>query len=60
MNEERYEEKRAALVREFWFLRSKHCRLSAKARVRKIAEIDLVNKGIPKEDTLRKFNYDKW
>lgn len=59
MIEERYKEKRAALVREFWFLKSKHCRLSAKARVRKIAELDLENKDIPIEKTLERFNYDK-
>ena len=57
MSEENYTSTRAGLVREFWFLKSKRLYMSAKARVRKIAELDLEYKGIPREETLKKFNY---
>ena len=59
MNEEAYTERRAQLVKEFWFLKSKRLYMSAKARVRKIAELDLEYKGVPKEETLKKFKYDQ-
>lgn len=57
MSEKQYKEYRAKLINEFWFLRSRHCPLSAKARVRKIAELDHEQKGVPKEITFDKFNY---
>lgn len=51
-------EQRAKLVREFWFLKSKRLYLSAKARVRKIAQMDFENLGIPIKETLNKFHYE--
>ena len=59
MTEENYKEHRAKLVREFWFLKSKRLYLSAKARVRKIADLDFEYKGIDREITMQKFSYDK-
>lgn len=59
MSEDYFREQRTKLVREFWFLKSKRCYLAAKARVRKIADLDFEFKGIPKEETLRKFSYDQ-
>ena len=59
MNEDYYREQRAELVKQFWFLKSKRLYMSAKARVRKIAELDLEFKGTPKEETYSRFNYDK-
>lgn len=50
---------RANLVREFWFLKSKRLYMSAKARVRKIADLDLEYSGTPREETYQKFNYSK-
>jgi hypothetical protein len=59
MTEEMYTNYRASLVREFWFLKSKRLYLSARARVRKIADLDFEYSGTPKVQTLQKFNYDK-
>lgn len=59
LSEERYTETRAELVRDFWFLKSKRCKLAAKARIRKIADLDFEQLGIPRETTLNKFNYEK-
>ena len=58
MTEQQYTARRAELTREFWFLKSKRLHLSAKARVRKIADLDFEQKGTPREETLRKFNYN--
>ena len=55
---EYYKEQRAKLVREFWFLKSKRLYLSARARVRKIAEMDFEMMGIPVKETLDKFKYE--
>lgn len=59
MNEEYYREQRAELVKQFWFLKSKRLYLAAKARVRKIAELDFEHLGIDKNVTLQKFKYDQ-
>lgn len=59
MTEEQFTEIRAKLVSEFWFLKSKRLYLSAKARIRKIADLDYVHRGVPREDTFQKFNYSK-
>jgi hypothetical protein len=59
MTKELYTEMRANLVREFWFLKSKRLYMSAKARVRKIADLDLEYSGTPREYTYQKFNYSK-
>lgn len=57
MTEEKYQSYRHQLTVESLELRKRRCYLSAKARIRKIAELDLEHKGIPKEETLQKFNY---
>lgn len=59
MNEETYFERRTQLVKEFWFNKSKRCYLVCKARIRAIAKLDLEYKGVPKEETLKKFKYDQ-
>lgn len=59
MTEEKYNEQRTKLVNEFWFLKSKKLYLSAKARIRKIADLDFEQKGINRDVTYQKFNYDK-
>ena len=58
MTQEQYTQKRYQLVREFWFLKSKRLYLSARARVRKIADLDFQYDGIPREVTLKKFHYN--
>jgi hypothetical protein len=55
---EYFREQRAKLVREFWFLKSKRLYMSAKARVRKIAELDYEQMNIPIQETLDKFHYN--
>ena len=55
---EYFREQRAKLVREFWFLKSKRLYMSAKARIRKIADLDFESRGIPKEVTMEKFHYN--
>ena len=59
MTEEQYTAQRAKLVSEFWYLKSKRLFLSAKARIRKIADLDFEQKGIDREITKQKFNYNK-
>lgn len=59
ITEEYYTETRAKLVDEYWFLRSRHCKLSAMARVRKIADLDFEFSGIQREETLKKFHYNE-
>ena len=59
MNSENYKEIRAQLVKEFWFLKSKRLYLSARARVRKIADLDYEQCGIDRAITKEKFNYSK-
>lgn len=53
----RYEEIRAQLVTELEFNLSIHCKLNARARIRKIADLDYEVKGIDREITKRKYNY---
>ena len=59
MSEEQYTAQRAKLVNEFWFLKSKRLYLSARARVRKIADLDYEQCGIDRAITKEKFNYSK-
>jgi hypothetical protein len=59
MTQKMYATRRASLVREFYFLQSKHCHLSAKARIRQIAKLDFEFSGIPIEETKQLFNYDR-
>ena len=53
----KYEERRRELVLEANELRKIRCHLSAKARIGKIAQLDLKYKGVPIEETYEKFNY---
>lgn len=57
MLEQDYIIRRSKLVREFNNLRIHRLNLSAKARVRMIAKLDLEQKRIPIEDTYKKFKY---
>lgn len=57
MTLETYIQYRSRLVSEFWFLRSKRLYLSARARVRKIADLDFAYSGIPREQTFHEFHY---
>ena len=59
MTEEQYQARRRELALEVVELRSKRLHLTARARIRKIAELDYQFKGTPKEETLKRFNYDK-
>ena len=59
MTEEQFTTQRAKLVNEFWYLKSKRLFLSAKARIRKIADLDYQYKGIDRETTKQKFCYYK-
>jgi hypothetical protein len=58
MTEEQYTTRRAQLVKEFWFNKSKRCYLVARARIRKIADLDYEFKGIDREVTKQKFSYN--
>ena len=58
MTEENYTSVRSQLVREFWFLKSKRYYMSARARIRKIADLDFEMQGTPKETTFAKFHYN--
>lgn len=57
MNEETYIQRRKELEREFFLMRSRRCYLSAKARIRKIADLDYQFKGTDKEVTKQRYNY---
>ena len=57
MNITRYQEQRNQLLMEILRLRTIHCPLSAKARIRKIANLDLEHRGIPREKTLASLGY---
>ena len=59
MTEQQFTAQRAKLVNEFWFLKSKRLFLSAKARIRKIDDLDYQHNGIDREVTKQKFNYNK-
>lgn len=57
MNEEYYIERRSQLIKEFWFNKSKRCKMNARARIRAIAKLDFQQKGIPIKETYDKFHY---
>lgn len=57
MNNNDYKTKRHNMVVETERLLSIHCRLCAKARIRKIAELDYEFKGTDREITKQSFNY---
>lgn len=58
MDKERYTTLRAQLVSELWREIGMHHRFNARARIRRIADLDFQHLGVPKEETLRQFNYD--
>ena len=57
MNQERYRQHRAELIRDFYFQKSRHCRLNARARIRAIAKLDFEYSGTPIEETKEFFHY---
>ena len=57
MTEQYYIARRTELEEEIVRLRQIHCHLCARARIRKIADLDYEVKGIDREETMRKFNY---
>lgn len=57
MTEEAYFNQRHKLVEEVMFLRQRHCNLSARARIRKIADLDFEQRGIDRSVTYKNFNY---
>ena len=57
MNKDNYNRKRYELICEVDRLISIHCRLCAKARIRKIADLDYEFKGTEREITKQSFNY---
>lgn len=57
-NIDHYTRRRADLMRQLWFECKLHHRLNARARIRRIADLDYQHLGIPKEETYRQFNYD--
>lgn len=59
MLQQDYAARRAKLVSDFLFLRSKGMKLSAKARIRKIADLDFEYDGTDREKTKRIFGYDQ-
>ena len=59
MDEQLYNARRAKLVSEFLFLKSKRLYRSAAARVRKIAELDFEQCEIDKKKTLADFRYEE-
>lgn len=58
MTPQDYAARRAKLVSEFNFLKQRRMYLSARKRVQMIAALDYDYDKIPKEKTLRIFNYD--
>jgi len=59
MNQEQYSQRRAEMIRDFYFQKSRRCRLNARARIRAIAKLDLEQSGIPIEQTKELFHYDE-
>lgn len=57
MVEDTYKAKRAKLLSEYEFLKRKRLYLSAKARLRKVAELEKDWSGKPMEETLRELGY---
>lgn len=57
MTEQYYIARRTELETEVTRLRQIHCHLCARARIRKIADLDYEVKGIDREITKQKFNY---
>ena len=58
MTPEYYQQRRAELLRDFYFQQSRHCRLNARARIRAIAKLDLAYDGTPIAHTKALFHYD--
>lgn len=57
---DRYDERRAELVADVHRQLRIHCKLNARARIRKIADLDYEHKGIDREVTKELFNYYDW
>lgn len=57
MTQQQYLVRLSALEDDVIRLRNIHCNLSAKARIRKIAKLELEFNGIPEQKTLEKYNY---
>lgn len=53
----RYTERRAELIREMYWNLSIHCRLNARARIRKIADLEYEVKGTDREETKNSLGY---
>lgn len=58
MTDQHYTALSAQLISELWREIAMHHRLNARARIRRIADLDYQHLGIPKEETYRQFNYD--
>jgi hypothetical protein len=54
-----YNIRRQELIKEMENLINSHCRLCAKARIRKIADLDFEYKGIDREQTKKSLGYNK-
>jgi hypothetical protein len=59
MNEIQYNIRRQELIKEMENLINSHCHLCAKARIRKIADLDFEYKGIDREQTKKSLGYNK-
>lgn len=51
MTENYYTQRRAELMSQLWFELKLHNKRNARARIRRIAELDYAERGIPKEQT---------
>ncbi|MBR1449798.1 MAG: hypothetical protein IJ588_13795 [Prevotella sp.] len=58
MTPEHYHQRRAELLRDFYFQQSRHLKLKARARIRAIAKLDFAYDGTPIEQTKTLFHYD--
>ena len=59
MTEKNYSQRRAELVSQFNTMLSLRLWMSARARIRKIADLDYEHRGIDREVTKEMFNYKK-
>lgn len=59
MTDQHYTALRAQLIAELWREIAMHHRLNARARIRRIADLDYQHLGIPKEETYELLHYDK-
>lgn len=59
MTEQNYTQRRKELINQLDFMLSKRLWLCARARIRKIADLDFEHKGIDIETTKEMFNYKR-